>query len=186
MSDPKPGDVTQLLRELAGGNNDAANALLELVYDELHAIARAHFGRQRPDHTLQPTALIHEAYMKMVDSDQLVVHDRAHFYALASRIMRQILVDHCRRRIAAKRGGDWNRVTLSEAGPADSTSHDVIDLDAALSRLGELDARKSRVVELRFFGGLGVPDCAQILDVSPRTIETDWAMARAWLKKELE
>lgn len=181
-----PDSVSGLLRRASAGEQAALEQLFARAYDELHGIAEAHFREQRAGHTLQPTVLIHEAYLRMVGAERLELRDRSHFFALASKVMRQLLVDHCRRRRAAKRGGDRERLTLAATpSPEPTDVLDVLDLDAALSRLAALDERKARVVELRFFGGLEVPEVAAALDVSARTVEADWAMARAWLKKEL-
>jgi RNA polymerase sigma factor (TIGR02999 family) len=187
-------DLTEILRQVAVGQPQAVEGLFARVYDELHRIARAHFRDQPADHTLQPTVLIHEAFLRLMGAAQIEVRDRSHFFALASRVMRQLLVDHCREQRAAKRGGGWAQITLSgtpAAGPNEGKLHEdallgVLDLDEALSRLAEMDARKAKVVELRFFGGLPNKEIAEALDVSERTVESDWAMARAWLKKELD
>jgi RNA polymerase sigma factor (TIGR02999 family) len=163
--------------------NEAKGQLFAQVYDELRVIANAHFRDQPAGHTLQPTVLIHEAFLRMADAP---VKDRAHFFALASKVMRQLLVDHCRRGRALKRGGGWAQVTLGATPtPEQGDLLGVLDLDAALNRLADLDARKARIVELKFFGGLETSEIAALLDVSARTIEADWAMARAWLKKDL-
>ena len=183
---PNPEEVTVLLRQVGAGSDGAIEELFALVYDELRRIAGKHFQNQPTNHTLQPTALIHEAYLRLIEASSVETRDRSHFFALASRVMRQLLVDHCRRRTAAKRGGDWGRVTLDGVGGEDATDAlEVLDLDEALERLRELDERKSRVVELRFFGGLEMAEVATVLDVSTRTAESDWAFARAWLRKEI-
>ena len=187
MTAPSPEDVSLLLREAKEGREGAIEKAFALMYDELRGIAAAHFRNQPGGHTLQSTALIHEAYLRMVGADSLDVDGRAHFAALASRVMRQILVDHCRKRVTAKRGGDWVQITLDGAkAPEETHTLGVLDLDDALQKLAELDPRKSQVVELRFFGGLNVQEVARILGIAGRTVEADWAMARAWLKKELE
>jgi RNA polymerase sigma factor (TIGR02999 family) len=180
-------DITLLLRQVGDGHPGAVDALFTLVYEQLRALAGDQVRDLPGNHTLQPTALIHEAYLRMVRAEELEVRDRAHFFALAARVMRQLLVDHCRQRRARKRGGGRARVELSELeGPAEMHLDAVLDLDAALAGLAALDERKSRVVELRYFGGLSVMEVAEALDVSPRTVEADWTMARAWLKRELE
>ena len=187
--DPAPprGDVTLLLRRVGAGESEAIDRLFSVVYDELRALAGRQFRALPANHTLQPTALIHEAYLRLVRTDELELKDRAHFFALSSRVMRQLLVDHCRRRRAAKRGGGRVPMGLEDvAGPDQGTELPILELDEALQRLGALDERKSRVVELRFFGGLSVPEVAEVLEVSVRTVEADWTMARAWLKRELE
>ena len=169
-------------REVAGG----AEKLLPIVYDELRRLAAAYLKNERSDHTLQPTALVHEAYLKLADQKDLQWQDQTHFRALAATAMRQILVDHARRRATDKRGGDWLRVTLDEAlAAAEDRNIDLLALDEALSSLAKLDHRKCRVVELRFFGGLTCDEAAHTLDISPKTAEADWYMARAWLRQQL-
>lgn len=184
-----PEEITVLLRQVSAGDARAVDQLFGLVYDELRGLASHHFKNQPAKHTLQPTALIHEAYIRMVRSDDLELKDRAHFFALASRVMRQLLVDHCRKRRASKRGGEWGQVSLefaADQGKDADHALDVLALDEALEKLSELDPRKGRVVELRYFGGLSNPEVADALEVSIRTVESDWAMARAWLKREIE
>jgi len=164
-----------------------AERLLDQVYDQLHAIARSYFRHQRTDHTLQPTAVVHEAFMKLTASGATGYRDRAHFIAVAARAMRQVLVDHARARGTLKRGGGRTAVVLDEARAGDGAPAivDMIALDEALDRLADLDPRQARVVELRFIGGLGVAETAAVLGVSPRTVELDWRMARAWLSRAL-
>lgn len=182
-----PGAVTRILSRLRAGEAKAADELLPLVYDRLRALARGQLARERPGHTLQATALVHEAWFKLANLPDVALQDRAHFLAVAARAMRQILVDHARGRGAAKRGGDWDRVTLDAAlAQLDRGAVDVVDLDGALERLADMDPRKARVVELRFFGGLTLPETAEVLGVSTRTAEGDWYMARAWLRRELD
>ena len=159
---------------------------MPLVYDELRRRAGSYLRGERPDHTLQPTALVHEAYVKLVNQREAKWKDRAHFCAVAAEAMRRILIDHARKHRAARRGGGGQRVTLCDAiGDPRSMEVDVIDLDDALTRLRELHERQSRVVELRFFGGLSVEEIAEILEVSPRTVKGDWRVARAWLQTRL-
>jgi RNA polymerase sigma factor (TIGR02999 family) len=178
--------TTRLLAELEGGDSAAAAKLLPLVYDQLRAVARSYFRRQPADHTLQPTALVHEAYLRLVSRKEEKWGSRAHFFAVASRAMRQILINHAERRAAAKRGGDRQKLTLSEGlTPAQACEVDLLALDEALTRLSTLSERMGRVVELRFFGGLTVEEAAHVLRVSRRTIEGDWETARAWLAREL-
>ncbi len=179
-------DATRILADLRGGDASAATRLLPLVYAELRAMAGGLFRGQRSDHTLQPTALVHEAYVRLVANSSAEWEDRKHFCAVAATAMRQILADHARRKQAAKRGGGRARVTLDAAvtPPAESTM-DLVTLDGALTRLADVDARKLRVVELRFFGGLSVDDVAEVLDISKTTVESDWRVARAWLRAEL-
>lgn len=186
---PAIKDTTRLLVGMRQGDRSAQEKLLEAVYGELRALAGSFFRRQDARHTLQPTALVHEAWMKMVDQTSLEVRDRGHFFAIAATAMRQILIDHARARDTKKRGGDVPRVTI-DAGiePVADQSPDALDvlaLDEALTRLSQLDPRQARVVELRVFAGLSVDDTAMTLDVSPRTVELDWRMARAWLSREL-
>lgn len=152
------------------------------VYDELRCRAAARLRREPPDHLLQPTALVHEAYLRLVDQRHPNWQNRAHFFAIASEMMRRILVDHARRRKVAKRSGEWTRVTLDEAvAQCNPREVDVLDLDLALCELASLDQRKSRVAELRFFGGLSLDEIAHALDVSRATVERDWQVGRAWL-----
>jgi RNA polymerase sigma factor (TIGR02999 family) len=174
-----------LITKWRGGDDRALNDLLPLVYEELRLVARKHLRGQRADHTLQTTALIHEAYLRLAGGAAGSVQDHQHFVALASRIMRQVLVDHARNRLAAKRQGGA-RVTLSEAANVPYQSElDVIAVDEALTRLSELDERQVRVVELRFFGGLSIPETAEALHISVATVKRDWTMARTWLSREL-
>jgi len=173
-----------------GVRPQAADELLPLVYDQLRRLARRLLSRERPGHTLQPTALVHEAYLKLVDQTRVDWKGRTHFFAAGAQAMRHILVDHARGRGRAKRGGGWNRVTLGEdAAPfADGglDADELLALDEAMQRLAKLDERSARVVELRFFGGLTVPEVAHVLAVSTRTVEGDWTHARAWLNRELD
>jgi len=157
------------------------------VYRELRRRAAAHLRRERAGHTLQPTALVHEAFLRLVDQRDAVWQNRAQFLAVVSQMMRRILVDHARARLATKRSGRWARITLGSADDAVVASNqiDLLDLDAALNRLATLDARKSRIAELRFFAGLSLEEMGQLLDVSPKTVERDWQAARAWLFKML-
>ena len=157
-----------------------------MVHQELRRRAAARLRHERPGHVLQPTALVHEAYLRLVDQDHAAWQDRAHFFALASEMMRRILVDHARRRNVAKRSGGWARVTLAEdVALGDPPDVDVLDLDAALSELASFDRRKSQVAELRFFGGLSHDEIAHALSISRATVERDWQVARAWLYRRL-
>ncbi|MHC5115279.1 MAG: sigma-70 family RNA polymerase sigma factor [Planctomycetota bacterium] len=178
-------DITRVLDDLRG-DPAAVEALFPLVYAELRAVAGSFFRGQRANHTLQPTALVHDAYVKLAGSRDPRWAGRAHFIAVAARAMRQILINHARDRRAEKRGGDGARVTLVEeavGGPAREA--DLVELDDALSRLEQLDARQCRIVELRYFGGLSVEETAMVLDVSAPTVKRDWRMARSWLFREL-
>lgn len=179
-------DITTHLNRVSGGDSSSISNLLPLIYDELRRIAAAHLARERVNHTLQPTALAHEAYLKLVDQSRAQWNDRAHFLAIAAEAIRRILIDHARLRQAAKRGGG-QRLTLILADDQASSHHDVdlIELEDALERLGQLSARQAKVVELRFFAGLEVTETAEVLGVSPRTVKGDWRIARAWLAREL-
>jgi RNA polymerase sigma factor (TIGR02999 family) len=168
------------------GDSEAAEELLPLVYDEFRAMAQRYLSRERPDHTLEPTALVHEAFMKLIDQSRVDWQGRAHFFAVAAQAMRRILVDHARHHNRLKRGGDRQRVSLDEQlAPGEHRTEDLVALDDALEQLAQLDARQARIVELRFFAGLTVGEVAETLGVSKRTIEGDWTMARAWLRREL-
>lgn len=187
MSHP-PHSVTRLLGEISAGDEQAAAALFALVYDELRRLAASALRSERPDHTLQATALVHEAYLRLADEPQARWENRAHFLAVAARAMRRILVDHARGRNAQKRGSGQARFTLDEieAVAPEPTSHlDLVLLDQALARLSSIDARQGRIVELRFFGGLTVEETATVVGASPRTVKRDWQLARAWLKREM-
>lgn len=183
---PVSDEATQALAALSRGEEQAAQRLLPLVYGELRALAGSYFRRQRSDHTLQPTALVHEAFVRLVDQTGVHWKDRAHFFAIAATAMRQILTDHARRRAALKRGGDRAKVSLDgAAAPTPDEEVDLVALDEVLTRLMTLDPRKHRVVELRFFGGLSVDEVAEVLGVSKTTVESDWRAARAWMSAEL-
>ncbi len=186
MASSPRAETTRILADLESGDRSAAAKLLPLVYDQLHAVADSFFRRQPRNHTLQPTALVHEAYLRLVDQSDEKWKSRAHFFAVAAKAMRQILINHAERRGAAKRGGDRHKLTLNEElTPAPRHDIDLLVLDEALSRLSNLSERMGRVVELRFFGGLTVAEVAHVLDVSKRTVEGDWETARAWLSREL-
>jgi RNA polymerase sigma factor (TIGR02999 family) len=181
-----PDDITQLLVSLREGRREALNDLFPLVYEELRLLAR----RRLPSGTVQTlgtTALVHEAYLKLFDHTRLTVHDRKHFFALAAKAMRQIVIDHARRKSALKRGGDLRRLDLEDSEIAmDDRAPDLLALDEALSHLAHLDERLARVVELRFFGGLTVEETADVLAIDARTVKRDWRKARAVLHRELE
>jgi RNA polymerase sigma factor (TIGR02999 family) len=182
-----PGhDVTELLRAWSEGDAEARDRLMPLVYDELRRRAAAYLRRERRDHTLQPTALVHEAYLRLVDQRRAEWKNRGQFFGVASQMMRRILVDRARARKMAKRSGRWARVTLDAAGRVSRPVEvDVLDLDAALLRLAEFDPRKSQIAELRFFGGLSLEETGEALGISVATVERDWQAARAWLLKTL-
>ena len=187
MDNRNDAEVTRLLRQVRAGEDAAVEALFPLVYDDLRDVARRYFRRERADHTLQPTALVHEAWMRVVDQTSSTWEDRAHFLAIAARVMRQVLVDHARRKSALKRSGRHEPVTMERVpGATESQPLDVLALDEALARLADLDARKARVVELRLFAGMTMDEVSEALGVSKRTAEGDWAFARAWLRGELD
>ncbi|MDY7109655.1 MAG: sigma-70 family RNA polymerase sigma factor [Planctomycetota bacterium] len=186
MASSAKSETAVILADLAGGDKGAVDRLLPLVYDELRALAEHHFRRQRPGQTLQPTALVHEAYLRLVRQPAGSFKDRAHFMAVAAKAMRQLLIDRARRARAAKRGGSAQRVTLDEeAVPGDDRDVDVLSLEEALQRLAAMDDRKSRIVELRFFGGLTIEEAAEVLGIARSTVTEDWRLARAWLICEL-
>jgi RNA polymerase sigma factor (TIGR02999 family) len=176
--------ITRLLADWRRGDEAAAERLLPLVYHELMKIAAIHLRGERAAHTLQPTALVHEAYLRLVDLEQVDWRDRTHFFALASRLMRRILVDHARRRQAVKRSPDQD-LPPAASEEAGLRIEELLALDAALDRLAALDERQVRVVELRYFAGLSVEETAQVLDVSPSSVKRDWVSARAWLHLQL-
>lgn len=179
--------ATQLLQDLSRGDRSAGDRLLPLVYDELLGVARRLMSRQSPDHTLQSTALVHEAYLRLIDQTQPGWGSRAHFMAVAARAMRQILIDHARGKLAAKRGSDWDRVSLTGVGQDAAIPRlDLLAIDEALTRLAALSERQAQVVELKFFGGLTIDEIAGVLDVSTTAIEKNWRVARAWLSRELK
>jgi RNA polymerase sigma factor (TIGR02999 family) len=185
MNDPSDR-VTELLHAWSGGDEGARDRLMPLVYGELRRRAAACLRRERRGHTLQPTALVHEAYLRLVDQRRAVWQNRAQFFAVASEMMRRILVDRARAHRTVKRSGRWARVTLDPAHVATHPAEvDVLDLDAALERLAAFDPRKSRIAELRFFGGLSLEEAGEVLGISLATVERDWQAARAWLFKEL-
>lgn len=179
-------DVTQALREVSAGDREAFEKLMPLVYDELRRLAVRYLRRERPDHTLQPTALVNEAYLRLVDQTRVNWKNRAHFFSISAEIMRRILVDYARSRKAEKRGGSAEKLPLEEAiSLSDEMDVDLIALDDALSDLARLDPLQSRVVELRFFGGLTLEETAEVLSLSRSTIEREWLTAKAWLYVQL-
>ena len=187
--EPTHDEVTALLRSVADGDTAAGERLFPVVYNELHRIASAYMRQERPEHTLQPTALVHEAYLRLVGdgSDDARYETHRHFVAAAAVAMRRILVNHAKSKAAQKRGGGHDLIALDEAAAAFSErSIDLVALDEALDRLAQLDPAQARLVELRFFGGMSVEECARDLNVSPRTIHYEWAHARAWLRGQLE
>ena len=176
-----------MLEELESGDPSAADRLLPLVYDEMHELAIQWLRHNRRDHTLQPTALVHEVYLRLVGAEDVAWQNRAHFMAVAAKAMRQILIDYARRRQAVKRGGEWHRVSLDDAEDTSPLPDaELIALDEALNRLAKLNERQARIVELRYLAGLSVKETAHVMDVSIRTVKSDWRMARAWLSRELK
>jgi RNA polymerase sigma factor (TIGR02999 family) len=178
--------VTQLLDEWRGGNEDALEKLFPLVRPELHRLAHHYMSRERPGHTLQTTAVLHEAYLRLADDTKPRWQNQAHFVAAAARLMRRIMVDHARERRSLKRGGGALKVTLDETAlVTESRSEELLALDEALEKLSAQDPRKSQIVELRYFGGLTVDETAEFLKLSPRSVEREWTMARAWLYRAI-
>jgi RNA polymerase sigma factor (TIGR02999 family) len=181
-----PGEITQLLEDVRLGKRDSQQKLLEAVYDELHRLASAYMRRERKDHTLQSSALVNEAYMRLLGDAKLSWESRGHFYVAAAQTMRRTLIDHARRRAAGKRLGMARPVALSDSlAIAQDAPEQMLDLDRALDRLAKMDARQSRIVELRFFAGLSVDETAEVLGISAKTVKRDWSSARAWLEGEL-
>jgi RNA polymerase sigma factor (TIGR02999 family) len=179
-------EVTQLLRQWSAGRQEALDRLLTLVHAELRRLASSYMRRERPDHTLQATALVNEAFLKLVDQRDVRWQNRAHFFGIAAQAMRRILVDHARAQASGKRGGGETVVSLDETmASMDMPGADVLALDEALTRLARLDPQQSRVVELRFFGGLTMEETAEVLRISPATVGREWAVAKAWLYAEL-
>jgi RNA polymerase sigma-70 factor (ECF subfamily) len=182
VQDSGTENITQLLIDLTNGNRTAVDDLLPLVYGELRSLAGNYLRRERSDHTLQPTALVHEAYLRLVDQTQVNWQNRAHFFGVAAQMMRRILVDHARAHKANKRGSDYQKLSLDEnIDKAAERSAELISLDDALTELSTVDELKSRIVELRYFGGLTVEETAEVLGVTPVTINRHWRMAKAWL-----
>jgi RNA polymerase sigma-70 factor, ECF subfamily len=186
MRTHSPEEITGLLVAWGAGDESALAALTPLVYEELHRLAHRYMGGERPGHSLQTTALVNEAYLRLIDWKNVRWQNRAHFFAVSAQLMRRILVDFARARGYQKRGGGVQAVTLEDAAVVtDDKSADMVALDEALTSLAELDARQSRVVELRYFGGLSLEETAEVLRVSPGTVRRDWSLARAWLHREL-
>ena len=178
-------EVTELLLSWRQGDAAALDRLIPVVYEELRRVARHRLRGESPGHALQSTALVHEVYLRLVDLDRMTLNNRTHFFALAARLMRQILVDHARRQQADKRGGRVTIVSVDDASPAAQPSIDVLALNQALGALASIDDRQCRVVELRFFAGLNIDEAAEALGVSPATVEREWALAKAWLYRQL-
>ncbi len=179
------GEITKLLKQLTAGNREAESKLVPLVYEQLRRLAASYMRRERPDHTLQPTALVHEAYLKLMDQRRVSWQNRSHFYRLAARLMRRVLVDHARE-VNASRRAKGQKVALDESlAYSKEKPSELLAIDEALSRLAETEPRLGQVVELRFFGGCSEEEIARILGVSARTVKRDWKLARAWLYAEL-
>ena len=182
MTNPAPPDVTEILCRWSAGDPAAADQLMPLVYEELRARARQYLQRERGDHTLQPTALVHEAYLRMVDQSRVQWQNRAQFFGIAAQLMRRILVDHARAHVAKKRGGLAEHVSLDEAQISpEGRGAELLELDEALTELAAVDLRKSRIVELRFFGGLSIEETAEAMGVNAATVRRDWTVAKTWL-----
>ena len=182
---PPPNEVTDLLVAWSNGDEVAREQLMAVVYQELHRLAHHYMKRESPGHTLQTSALVNEAFLRLVDQRNVQWKNRAHFYGIAAQMMRRILVDYARSRRYAKRGGGVQEISLDEAIVSDARSAEIVALDETLERLAEIDSRKSQIVELRFFGGLSIEEAAEVLDVSPGTVMRDWTLAKAWLRREM-
>jgi RNA polymerase sigma factor (TIGR02999 family) len=185
MGDGAPVELTQILRAWSDGDREALERLTPLIVDELRRIAGNQVGRERGGHTLQATALVNEAWIRLIDADNVRWEDRAHFFAICARVMRRVLIEAARARMAEKRGGGALRVTFDEMLPAASREAEFIALEEALATLAAVDERKARVVELRFFGGLSIEETAHVLGISEQSVHRDWRLARSWLLREL-
>jgi len=183
---PSPHQITQLLKNWSNGDQAARDQLMPLVYEELRRMAHQHMRKERPGHTLQTSALVHEAFVRLVDQSEVQWQNRAHFFGIAAQMMRRVLVDHARSRDYAKRGGDVRHISLDKVAiVSEERAADVVALDDALNGLATVDQRKSQIVELRFFGGLSIAETAAVLAVSPGTVMRDWTLAKAWLRREM-
>ena len=187
MSEKGPSEITKMLIELTGGNQDVVNEILPHIYDELRRLAGSYLRRERSDHTLQPTALVHEAYMKLIDQKKVKWQNRAHFFGIAAQVMRRILMDHARKHTAEKRGGEAEKLPLEEdiLLVSHGRSAELLALDEALEKLAGFDETKAKIVELRYFGGLSIEETAEVLNVSVPTVNRHWRMAKAWLHAEV-
>lgn len=186
MSSETPSQITDLLARWRAGDRDALDSLMPLVYDELRTVAQHYLRKERPDHTLQSTALVHEAFMRLVGQKPPEWKNRKHFYGVAARLMRQILVDHARGLRASKRGGDVVKLSLNEGLVGNNNKGlDILALDDSLNRLAQINPQQSQIVELRFFSGLSIEDTSEVLGVSPATVKRSWTTARAWLFREM-
>lgn len=180
-------EVTQLLTALTRGDDGAASKLIPAVYDELRRLAGSYMRRERSDHTLQATALVHEAYLKLIEQKAVNWQSRAHFFGIAAQLMRRILIDHARGHTRQKRGGEQKKVSLDEAYIfTEKQADELLAVNDSLDRLEKIDPRQARVVEMRFFGGLSVEEAAEVLGVSPKTVKRDWSVAKAWLYADLK
>jgi RNA polymerase sigma factor (TIGR02999 family) len=180
------GSVTRLLHDLRNGDTTAEGKLIPLVYNELRKLAAHYMRRERPDHTLQATALVHEAFMRLTEQRDVSWQGKAHFFGVASQLMRRILIDHARGRLRAKRGGGGQKLSFDEnLLLTDARSEELLAVDESLDRLAKLDPRQARIVELRFFGGLSVEEVAEVVGISSKTVKRDWSLAKAWLYQEL-
>ena len=183
---PAPNEVTQLLVAWSNGDSAARDALIPLVHDELRRLAHRYMGRERADHTLQTSALVNEAYLRLIDQRDMKWQNRAQFFGIAAQMMRRILVDYARKRGFVKHGGELHAVPLDEVMiVSPERAAEVVELDDALKCLAEFDQRKSQIIELRFFGGLSIEETAEVLGVSPGTVMRDWTLAKAWLRREM-
>ena len=186
MNPSSPTDITELLIAWTNGNQAARDRLMGVVYDELHRLAHRYMRRESPGHTLQTSALLNEAFVRLVDQKNVQWQNRAHFFAIAAQMMRRILVDYARSRNYAKRGGGARAMSLDEALiVSDARNEEVVNVHEALERLTEFDSRKGQIVELRFFGGLSIEETAEVLGVSPGTVMRDWTLAKAWLRRDM-
>jgi len=181
-----PSDVTLMLKQLSAGNQEMLDRLFPVLYDELRRLAAYYLQRERHDHTLQATALVNEAYLRLVDQRQVEWKNRDHFFGVAAQVIRRILLDYARKHEAVKRGGSVTKISLDDAVVlCDGNAAELLELDRLLTRLTSLDPQQGRIVELRFFGGLSVEETASLMDMSPATVKREWAVARAWLAREL-
>jgi RNA polymerase sigma factor (TIGR02999 family) len=187
MNDADPANITQMLIDLTDGNAEVVNQILPHIYDELRRLASSYLRRERSDHTLQPTALVHEAYMKLIDQKKVRWQNRAHFFGIAAQVMRRILLDHARKHNAEKRGGEAEKMPIEEEilVVSHAKSAELIALDDALESLASLDEQKAKIVELRYFGGLSIEETAEVLGVSVPTINRQWRIAKAWLYSQI-
>jgi RNA polymerase sigma factor (TIGR02999 family) len=181
-----PGEITELLMAWNQGDQAAHDRLAPIVYEELRRLARGYLRRERPGHTLQPTALVHEAFLRLIDQSQVNWQNRAHFFGIAARLMRQILINHAEARRAAKRGGEAERISLNDVDQFTvEQGLDLAALNEALEKLEQIDPPQSRIVELRYFSGLTIEEIAEVMGISPATVKREWSTARAWLRREL-